>query len=69
MTVEMCQKLCFEDRDYFFAGVQYYEHCFCGNETPLEKAPESECNLRCKGDETQFCRGGCRNNVYSKKGK
>ena len=71
MTVEMCQKLCFKEReeDYFYAGVQNYKECWCGNAAPTQKAPETDCNRRCSGDQSQFCGGACRNNVYSRKGQ
>ena len=29
------------------------------------RAPESECNMKCRGDGNQICGGGYRNSVYS----
>ena len=35
MTVEMCKDLCF-DKNYLYAGVQWFTQCFCGNKPPSE---------------------------------
>ena len=52
-----------------YAGVQFGSQCFCGNEIPALKAvrPESECNMKCKGDLAQKCGGRWRMNVYKTK--
>ena len=36
MTVEKCKKMCFEDRNFNYAGVQDYFQCFCGNDQPSD---------------------------------
>ena len=36
MTVEICKRLCFEEKDYKYAGVQWFEQCFCGNDQPSD---------------------------------
>ena len=67
MTVDKCKQLCFEDRDYDFAGVQNRVQCWCGNvqpKTELIPAPQSECSEPCPGDFTQKCGGSTRMNVY-----
>ena len=64
MTVEKCKKLCFQDNDYLYAGVQYASECWCGNETPNTPAPQRECSWRCSGDYSQKCGGPWRMNVY-----
>ena len=63
MTVELCQNMCAR-KGYVFAGVQFFDECFCGNNLPPVKKPESECNAPCKGDISQMCGGRLRNSVY-----
>ena len=67
MTVYKCKQLCFEDRDYDFAGVQNRVQCWCGNVEPkseLIPAPQSQCSMPCPGDFTQKCGGSTTMNVY-----
>ena len=71
MTPELCKKICFQDNDFLFAGVQHSHECFCGNaEPPLSKLayPQSQCNMRCTGDSSKMCGGVWRINVF-KRGK
>ena len=68
MTVERCKKLCFEDNDYAYAGVENAHQCFCGNDRPVDPAPQSDCNMACTGNSTQMCGALFRLNVYQKKG-
>lgn len=50
---------------YLYAGLQWYGHCFCGNDYSkgLQKA-ESECNTPCRDEKDRMCGGGWRNSIY-----
>ena len=64
MTPQQCISKCSEN-NYLYAGVQYYDFCFCGNSLPPVKSPDSECNTACKGDSKKMCGGSLQNSVYS----
>ena len=69
LTIEKCKKLCFEDNQYEYAGVQHANKCWCGmgNYKPTKApAPQSECSMPCAGDSTQKCGGSWRMNIYRK---
>ena len=34
MTIEKCKDYCFNEADYKYAGVQWWDQCFCGNNEP-----------------------------------
>ena len=62
-----CIRRCKEvDDGYLFAGVQFGSECFCGNEPPPDDTllDKSECDMKCTGDNTSFCGGFWRMNVY-----
>ena len=64
MTIEKCQKFCFE-KNYLYAGVQYARECFCGNViNPKILKPKTDCNKPCTGDSSQICGGSWRMNIY-----
>merc|ERR1712198_703711 len=66
MTINMCKEHCFVKNNYIYAGVQFYNQCFCGNDKPdgsLIRDPE-ECNAPCAGDNTEICGGTWRMNIY-----
>ena len=64
LTIEKCKKLCFEERNYSYAGVQNGDECYCGNNLPNTPAPDAECSVPCSGDEAQMCGGWFRMNIY-----
>ena len=64
MTVDKCKSLC-RDKYYTYAGLEFGNECFCGDDVPIISAPLRECHLNCKGDETQICGGFWRLSVYS----
>merc|ERR1719500_426620 len=66
MTPELCQRICFENNNFKFAGVQNAKECFCGNdEPPASKVmPRSHCNSPCSGNPHKMCGGSLRMNVY-----
>ena len=69
LTPAKCIEACREN-GYSFAGVQYAEECFCGNEAPppIKIVAMSECNMGCTGDSSIKCGGSYRNNVYKIEG-
>ena len=71
MTPELCQRICFENNNFKFAGVQNAKECFCGNdEPPASKVmPRSHCNSPCSGNPHMMCGGSLRMNVYRNQGK
>ena len=70
MTPEFCQKICF-DKNFKYAGVQYYWECFCGNTAPptSKLLSKSECKLPCSGDKSKICGGVWKMNIYKNQGK
>lgn len=67
MTIESCTASC-ASRGFSYAGVEYGQECWCGNKANLNSAPESECNVRCAGDQWSFCGGGYRIQIYKAAG-
>ena len=60
---EKCNELCL---GFAYAGVQYSEECFCGNSLPSEYLiAETNCNMKCAGNENQICGGVRAINVFS----
>ncbi|PAA60591.1 hypothetical protein BOX15_Mlig004080g1, partial [Macrostomum lignano] len=65
MSVPKCYRFCRKHK-YKFFGVQYSNHCFCGNHYGrFGIRPNTECKMQCSGDKTTYCGGGWRNNVYT----
>uniref|UniRef100_A0A1I8J083 WSC domain-containing protein n=1 Tax=Macrostomum lignano TaxID=282301 RepID=A0A1I8J083_9PLAT len=65
MSVPKCYRFCRKHK-YKFFGVQYSNHCFCGNHYGrFGIRPNTECRMQCSGDKTTYCGGGWRNNVYT----
>ena len=48
-----------------WAGVEYSSECFGGSVAPPDSAkrPDSECSMKCSGDQTQICGGSWRLNL------
>lgn len=72
MTVEMCSSICF-NKGYNWMGVEFGQECYCNQDGPMNNsavAPngDKECNMLCKGDNTEFCGAASRLNVYRKIG-
>lgn len=63
MTTELCDAHCSE---YMYFGLEYGRECWCGDITPKNLAPESECSFSCSGDNTQICGAGGRINVWAR---
>lgn len=64
MTQEMCVSTC-KSRGLNVAGVEYGKECWCGKTVPTMEAPESDCNMKCAGDDRQSCGAGVRLNVWA----
>ena len=53
-------------KDFNFFGLQNGDQCICGDDdSNIIPANSFECNIRCSGDEEQFCGGSWRVNIYS----
>merc|ERR1712176_493558 len=61
--IESCRERC-SSEGYKYAGLQYYDECFCGNSYgTYGETAESDCNKSCRvGD--GICGGSWRNSVY-----
>ena len=66
MTIEKCIAHCVS-KNFAYAGVQYKTQFFCGDNLPVMKSKDSDCNTRCAGNKDQICGGGWRNSVYEAK--
>jgi len=59
-----CFKLAMDAR-YQYVGMQYRGECWGGNSMGKHgKRPDSECNMRCKHDNSRMCGAGWRNNIF-----
>ena len=63
MTIEWCLDFC---KDYAYAGVQFSFECHCGDMLrTMTLLPDGDCNMKCSGDETQFCGGSLKLNIFT----
>ncbi|KAJ4306407.1 hypothetical protein N0V88_001207 [Collariella sp. IMI 366227] len=64
MTLESCMTNC-TGFDYW--ATEYGRECYCGNtlHSSSVEAPDSECNMACGGDPSEFCGAGNRLELYS----
>ncbi|XP_073991633.1 uncharacterized protein isoform X2 [Rhodnius prolixus] len=65
LTPTKCIQFC-KEKGYDYAGLQFSFECFCSNARPSFKssADESDCNLKCDGDQNQICGANFRLSVY-----
>ncbi|ODN82718.1 hypothetical protein L202_01005 [Cryptococcus amylolentus CBS 6039] len=66
MTAKTCVSYC-SGLGYAYAGVEYYNECYCGSYAPLASRKDStnaKCLYACKGDSSQFCGGSARVAIY-----
>lgn len=63
MTVETCQANC---AAYQYFGVEYSRECYCSNEIDNggTVAANTDCNMPCKGNSSEYCGAGNRVQVY-----
>ena len=63
-SIEQCIKKC-KDLKYVYAGLQYTDHCFCGNSYEMYGAAnETTCSSPCNDGTNRKCGGPWRNSVY-----
>ncbi|OWZ37285.1 glucan endo-1,3-alpha-glucosidase agn1 [Cryptococcus neoformans] len=68
MTPSACVAYC-SDLGYSYAGLEYYDECYCGNSIDSTKLDvDTRCQFACKGDSSQACGGDTRLGVYYKGG-
>jgi hypothetical protein len=66
-TIEYCRQFC-EGFTYF--GTEDRKECFCGNSYGKHgQVNESECNMKCNGNQSQTCGGLWRLSVYRTDGQ
>ena len=65
MTVESCITFC-DDNDYIYAGLEWYQECYCGNFilNGGAETTSSDCSFPCTGDATEVCGAGNRLSMY-----
>lgn len=65
MTLESCAANC---TGFVYFGTEYSRECFCGNSLASSsvEAPDSECNMLCAGDPSEYCGAGNRLELYWK---
>lgn len=63
-TVRGCLDAC---SGYAYAGVEYGGQCYCGQSLAAGSvsAPARDCNMACNNNQTEFCGGPDRLNIYS----
>jgi hypothetical protein len=68
MTVEKCATFC-TSHSSALMGVEHGGECYCGDETEFATswsvaAPDSDCNMLCDGNPSEFCIAGNRLDIY-----
>jgi len=66
MTQFWCVSLC-RNNNHRYAGVQFGRECWCGNSIGRH-GRANNCNMRCRGNSSQFCGGSLANNVFDTQG-
>lgn len=67
LTVESCVNTC-QGLGYTVAGAEYSTQCFCGNAIingAQLASSDSQCNMACGGNSSEFCGAGNRMSIYS----
>lgn len=67
LTVEKCADWC---AGFKYFGLEYSTQCFCGNNVAADRVPQEgilgNCNMKCKGDDGQYCGGPGALSLYQK---
>ncbi|KAF6822223.1 WSC domain-containing protein-like protein 3 [Colletotrichum plurivorum] len=65
MTSKTCAAFCAKG-SWLFMGVEYSRECWCGNSVNAGSipAPLKECDMRCQGNQSEFCGGNNRLGLY-----
>ncbi|KAI5359093.1 putative hem peroxidase, carbohydrate-binding WSC, hem peroxidase superfamily [Septoria linicola] len=67
MTIRGCLSAC-AGRGFAYAGLEYAQECFCGNEVRNAgtcASDQSTCNMSCRGNRAEICGGPDRLNIFS----
>ncbi|EHK27347.1 uncharacterized protein TRIVIDRAFT_73257 [Trichoderma virens Gv29-8] len=66
MSNEACATFC---DGFAYFGTEYGSECYCGDTLAPSslKAPASDCNMLCSGNDLEFCGAGNRLSLYNKK--
>lgn len=64
MTPALCVSMC-AGAGHAYAGTQFFDNCFCGDELRYEQRPETECDTPCSGDANAWCGGAWRNSIVA----
>ncbi|EKD15864.1 hypothetical protein MBM_05875 [Drepanopeziza brunnea f. sp. 'multigermtubi' MB_m1] len=66
-TIESCVAAC---SPYKYAGAEYGRECWCSDSFGIGSvfAPDSDCAMRCAGDQYEYCGAGNRLSVYIRNG-
>ncbi|PFH62596.1 hypothetical protein XA68_12848 [Ophiocordyceps unilateralis] len=56
LTNAMCIAACAQSK-YVFCGTEYLRECWAGNQIPMQKVDEENCNYNCAGAINQICGG------------
>lgn len=62
-TPAVCAHQCYT-AGFKYAGVEYGDECYCGNDLFQPKVVDSDCYEACAGDSTQLCGSPNRINIY-----
>ncbi|KAH6648846.1 WSC domain-containing protein [Truncatella angustata] len=68
MSVETCASFC-AGKGYKYMGVEYGQECYCNNDGLINgavKADEADCVTTCRGNNTEWCGGTSRINIYTR---
>lgn len=62
-TVASCLTAC---KGYLYSGIEYGGECFCGNALAAGAVPATatDCSMTCNNNQTEFCGGPSRLNLY-----
>ena len=64
LTTDDCLSTC-EDKGFKFAGTEYGEQCFCGNDIPTQiHFDDAQCTIACAGNATEKCGGFWAMNLF-----
>ncbi|KAF9873872.1 hypothetical protein CkaCkLH20_08606 [Colletotrichum karsti] len=61
MTTKACAAFCVKGK-WQYMGIEYARECYCGsvNNAGSVPAPLKECDMQCRGNQSEFCGGGNR---------
>lgn len=65
MTIQKCIDYCVS-KNFNYAGLQYGEECYCGNNAPPADRLGAKCLMPCAGDANQICGNPSRLSIYKK---